>query len=125
MHAVLTSRLPAHPKSSYPPPQELYSLSLTRNSTFKDFLLIVRAAEGTGVAGRVPPGQLLQREEARAVEHVRAGQQDGLPPGLLGAGPRGGAADRERGEADGALVGPPVQSLRAGVGESHVVIRPS
>lgn len=63
----------------------------------------------------VPQGELLQGKETRVVEHMRAGQEDRLPGRL--------AAERlarvrvtvgagwERGEADGTLVGLPVQRL--------------
>ena len=72
------------------------------NSAFKNSLLIAAAAEWTGVEGSaLPQGELLQSAEARAVEHVGAGQQDRLPR-------------RQRGEADGAVGGLPAQGLQQG-----------
>lgn len=70
------------------------------NSAFKNSLLIAAAAERTGVErSALPQGELLQSAEARAVEHVGAGQQDRLPR-------------RQHSEADGAVGGLPAQGLQ-------------
>lgn len=85
------------------------------NSTFKNFLLIARAAERTGVERRaVPQGELLQGQETCVVEDVWAGQERGLPGGRAATGAAGG----ERCEADGALGGLTAQSLQQESGAS-------